>query len=386
MRPWIIINMSSYKQGGKMAEPKGLEGINAGQTSICSVAEGHGLKYRGYDIDDFCEHGSFEEVAYLLIYGHLPSQPELQAFQDRLIAHRDFPVSVKRMLEDLPKSAHPMDVLRTGCSMLGVLEPETKGHDQYSISERLIACLPSMLMYWYQFRFHEKRIEVACDLPGVAAHFLKMLSGHVDNDQVHALDISLMLYAEHEFNASTFTARVVASTLADFYSCITAAIGALSGPLHGGANEQAMALVQEYKTVEEADKGIHEKLKNKDKIMGFGHRVYKTHDPRSAIIKPIAHELAVDPAEKVLFSIFERIEKILWDEKKLFPNLDFYSAAAYHFCGIPTILFTPLFVFARTSGWAAHIIEQRADNRLIRPAAEYIGPGDLTYPLISERD
>jgi 2-methylcitrate synthase len=290
------------------------------------------------------------------------------------------------MLEDLPKNTHPMDVLRTGCSMLGTLEPETKGHDQYAITERLLACFPGMMMYWYQFRFHEKRIEVAYDQPGIAAHFLKLLSNTVDVSERRALDISLMLYAEHEFNASTFTARVVASTLADFYSCITAAIGALSGPLHGGANEQAMDLVQQYQSVEEADQGIHEKLKNKEKIMGFGHRVYKTNDPRSDIIQPIAKDLANEAGDTVLYPIFERIEKILRTEKKLFPNLDFYSAAAYHFCDIPTFLFTPLFVFSRTAGWAAHIIEQRADNRLIRPAADYIGPTEQQYPLINERD
>lgn len=368
-----------------MADARGLEGMSAGETAISSVGEGHGLTYRGYTIDDFSEFGNFEEVAYLLMYGKLPTKKELNDFQHRLIAQRDLPAAIKKMLEDIPKSAHPMDVLRSGCSLLGTLELETASHDQYAITERLLACFPSMLMYWYQYCFHGKKIDVASDVQGIAGHFLEMLHGKVDITQRHALDVSLILYAEHEFNASTFTARVVASTLADFYSCITAAIGALSGPLHGGANEQAMELVQAYDSVEDADRGIHEKLANKSKIMGFGHRVYKTHDPRSDIIKKIARDLANEVGDQKLFPIFECIEKILWDEKKLFPNLDFYSAAAYHFCGIPTFLFTPLFVFSRTSGWAAHIIEQRANNRLIRPAADYIGPGVLEYVRISER-
>lgn len=368
-----------------MADARGLEGISAGETAISSVGEGHGLTYRGFTIDDFCQHASFEEVAYLLIYGYLPTQKEFNDFQKRLINQRDLPTAMKRMLEDIPKEAHPMDVLRTGCSLLGTLEPETKQHNQTAIAERLLACFPSMLMYWYQLKFHGKKIEVTSNVPGIAAHFLQMLQGHFSPIQEKAVDASLILYAEHEFNASTFTARVVASTLADFYSCITAAIGALSGPLHGGANEQAMELVQEYKTVEDADRGIHEKLTNKAKIMGFGHRVYKTHDPRSDIIKALAKKLSQEVGDTVLFPIFERIEKILWDEKKLFPNLDFYSAAAYHYAGIPTFLFTPLFVFARTAGWTAHIIEQRANNRLIRPAADYIGPAPLAYINIEKR-
>jgi 2-methylcitrate synthase len=368
-----------------MSDGRGLEGINAGETAISSVGEGHGLTYRGYSIDDFTQHGSFEEAAYTLIYNRLPTQQELGDFQSRLLRQRDLPEAIKQMLEHIPRSAHPMDVLRTGCSMLGTLEPEGQQYTEYAIAERLLACFPSMLMYWYQYQFHGKKIDLREGGQGIANHFLQMLHGKVDPKQVHALDISLILYAEHEFNASTFTARVVASTLADFYSCVTAAIGALSGPLHGGANEQAMALVESYHSVADADQGIHQRLLNREKIMGFGHRVYKTHDPRSTIIKPLAKELALEAGDTKLFPIFECIEKILWDEKKLFPNLDFYSAAAYHFCGIPTSLFTPLFVFARTAGWAAHIIEQRSNNRLIRPAAEYIGPALLPYPPIENR-
>jgi len=315
----------------------------------------------------------------------LPTQKALNDFQKRLIAQRDLSAPMKNMLEDIPKDAHPMDVLRTGCSLLGTLEPETQKHDQIAIAERLLACFPSMLMYWYQLKFNHKKIDVTYAEPGIAAHFLYMLHGKVSPIQERAVDASLILYAEHEFNASTFTARVVASTLADFYSCITAAIGALSGPLHGGANEQAMELVQEYSSVEEADQGIREKLKNKAKIMGFGHRVYKTHDPRSDVIKVLARELSEEVGDTTLFPIFERIEKILWEEKKLFPNLDFYSAAAYHYSGIPTFLFTPLFVFARTAGWTAHIIEQRDNNRLIRPAADYTGPAPSEYISIEKR-
>lgn len=368
-----------------MADTKGLEGVSAGETAVSSVGEGHGLTYRGYSIDDFCENGSFEEVAYLLIYGELPTEIQLNDFEKRLLALREISPEMKRMLEDIPKDAHPMDVLRTGCSFLGTFEPETPDHTQFMIAERLLACFPSIMMYWYQYKFHNKKIDVVTDAPGVAGHFLSLLHGKVDPMQRKTVDVSLVLYAEHEFNASTFTARVCASTLSDFYSCITAAIGALRGPLHGGANEQAMELVQAYKNVEEAETGIHHKLDNKSKIMGFGHRVYKTHDPRSDIIKKFAQMLSEDNDKKNLFPIFQCIEKILWDEKKLFPNLDFYSAAAYHFCGIPTFLFTPLFVFARTSGWAAHIIEQRANNRLIRPAADYIGPDLLVYKKLGER-
>ncbi len=368
-----------------MADARGLEGISAGETAISSVSEGHGLTYRGYSIDDFSAHGCFEEVAYVLLFGKLPTQQELANFQQRLIQQRGLPESIKKMLGDLPKETHPMDVLRTGCSLLGCLEPETQHHDQIAITERLLAIFPSMLMYWYQLKWHNKKINVESEVQGIAGHFLDLLNNNVDVSQRAAVDISLILYAEHEFNASTFTARVVASTLADFYSCITAAIGALSGPLHGGANEQAMELVRLYNNVKEADEGIHQKLTNKDKIMGFGHRVYKTHDPRSTIIKGIARDLAQEVGDTKLFPIFERIEQIMWEEKKLFPNLDFYSAATYTYCGIPTFLFTPLFVFARTAGWAAHIMEQRADNRLIRPAADYIGPDLSVYPLIQSR-
>lgn len=368
-----------------MVDVKGLEGISAGETAISSVGEGHGLTYRGYSIDDFCRESCFEEVAYLLIYSTLPTPKELKDFQNRLITLRGLSDPMKRMLGDIPRDAHPMDVLRTGCSFLGTFEPETAQHDQTAIAERLLACFPSMMMYWYQLKFHHKTIDVNSDVPGVAAHFLQMLHGKIDPTQKRAVDASLILYAEHEFNASTFTARVCASTLSDFYSCITAAIGALRGPLHGGANEQAMELVQEFQTVAQAQNGIYNKLKNKSKIMGFGHRVYKTHDPRSDVIKAYARELADERRDTSLLPIFEIIEKIMWDEKKIFPNLDFYSAATYHYCEIPTFLFTPLFVFSRVAGWTAHIIEQCANNRLIRPAADYIGPDPLVYVPIAKR-
>lgn len=368
-----------------MADTRGLAGVSAGETAISSVGKGEGLHYRGYSIDDLAEHACFEEVAYLLLYNKLPTQKELDDFQARLINMRSLPDGMKTMLEQIPKDAHPMDVLRTGCSLLGTLEPETANHTQEQITERLLACFPSMLMYWYQLKWHDKKIDVESDVIGIAAHFLQMLHGTINDTQRQCVDVSLTLYAEHEFNASTFTARVCASTLTDFYSPITAAIGTLRGPLHGGANEQAMELVQLYKDVKEAEAGIEGKIKNKEKIMGFGHRVYKTNDPRSNVIKKWAQILADETGDTTLYPIFERIEQILWEEKKLFPNLDFYSAAAYHYCGIPTFLFTPLFVFARTAGWAAHVFEQRADNRIIRPTADYIGPDPLVFERIENR-
>lgn len=365
----------------------GLAGIIAGETSISTVGkEGMGLNYRGYSINELAEHASFEEVAYLLIRGKLPTQQQLRHYTKQLVSMRSLPEALKKVLELTPALAHPMDVLRTGCSMLGTLEQESQTHDQYHIADRLIACFPTMLLYWYHF--HESGKRISSDVPeeSVAGYFLHLLHGSKPEAlEIRAMDVSLILYAEHEFNASTFSARVTASTGADFYSAICSAIGTLRGPLHGGANEQAMELIEMFATPEEAQTQLHEMLLNKTLIMGFGHRVYKTSDPRSNVIKAWSKLLANHREDQVLFPISERIEKVMWEEKRLFPNLDFYSASAYHFLGIPTNMFTPIFVIARTAGWAAHIIEQRHNNKLIRPLAEYTGPSPRPYVPVEQR-
>lgn len=365
----------------------GLAGITVGDTAISTVGkEGMGLNYRGYSIDDLALRGSFEETAYLLIYGALPNEKELQAYREKLINLRELPDAVKVTLEAIPAKTHPMDVLRTGCSMLGTIEPETKQYAQQDIADRLIACTPGMLLYWYQFHRTGKRIKLTSDETCIAGHFLHLLH---DKKPVElhrrTVDVSLVLYAEHEFNASTFAARVTTSTESDFYSAIVSGIGTLRGPLHGGANEAAMELISHYKTPDEAERGIRQLLANKAKIMGFGHRVYRISDPRSDIIKEWAKKLSLEAEDGYLYPVSECIEKIMWDEKKLFPNLDFYSASAYHFCGIPTPMFTPIFVMSRISGWSAHIIEQRSDNRLIRPDANYVGPAPRDYVALNQR-
>jgi 2-methylcitrate synthase len=377
--------MESKKE--EVKKSGGLAGIIAGNTGICTVGkEGLGLTYRGYSIFDLAEHASFEEVAYLLIYGKLPNRRELAAYGKKLIKLRTLPKKLIKVLELIPKNTNPMDVLRTGCSLLGTLEPESPRHNQYQVADRLLAIFPSMLLYWYQFHKTGKRIRTQSPEKTIAGYFLHLLHGKAPTPEMRrALDVSLILYAEHEFNASTFAARVTASTESDFYSAICSGIGTLRGPLHGGANESAMHLMQKFKTPDAAEKGLYEMLAKKELIMGFGHRVYKKSDPRSDVIRAWAKKLAVTAKDKTLLSVAEQIEKIMWQEKKLFPNLDFYSATTYHFCHIPTFLFTPIFVCSRTSGWAAHIIEQRADNRLIRPLAEYIGPQPKTFVPIDER-
>jgi 2-methylcitrate synthase len=365
----------------------GLEGIIAGETAISAVGkEGIGLTYRGYSIYDLAAHSSFEEVAYLLIYGKLPSFGELREYQSRLRAMRGLPEELRTILECLPASSHPMDVLRTGCSTLGTLEPETRERTQYEIADRLIACFPSMLLYWYLF--HEKGERVALDTgeQTTAGHFLALLHGGSPGDLMQrAINASLVLYAEHEFNASAFSARVTSSTLSDFYSAITSAIGTLRGQLHGGANEAAMRMISSFCSADEAEQGVLRMLAQKKRIMGFGHRVYKQADPRTPVVKEWAKRLASSTGEELIYEISERIEAVMKREKNLFANLDFYSAAVYHLCGIPTYMFTPVFVFARTSGWAAHVIEQRANNRLIRPVADYIGPEPRPYVPVEKR-
>lgn len=354
----------------------GLAGVVAGQTAISTVGkEGLGLTYRGYSIHDLAKKACFEEVAYLLIYGKLPSSAILDDYRISLIDKHDLPAPLKTVLELIPKNTHPMDVLRTGCSFLGTLEPERMGYNSIDIANRLLACLPSMLMYWHHYHKTGKDINLNTPTNCIASHFFYLLQGDYPNElQRRALDVSLILYAEHEFNASTFAARVTAATQSDFYSAICSAIGTLRGPLHGGANEMAMEFIAQFRSPEEAEAGLRQALQEKKLIMGFGHRVYTQSDPRSDIIKAWAKELAEEIRDDRLYSISERIEQVMWDEKKLFPNLDFYSACVYHSCGIPTYMFTPIFVFARVAGWAAHIIEQRANNKLIRPEAEYIGP------------
>ena len=365
----------------------GLAGVIAGETAIATVGkEGVGLTYRGYSIDDLAEHATFEETAYLLIHDKLPTQTELDSYKQKLIQLRGLPDGLKIVLEQVPGDAHPMDVLRTGCSALGTMESEDNESNSLHIADRLTACFGSMLLYWHHFHTNGKRIDVETDDEATAGHFLHLLHGKPPDElKRRAVDVSLILYAEHEFNASTFAARVATSTLSDFYSAIVGAIGTLRGPLHGGANEASMELIEQFQTLDEAEAAILDMLEQRQLIMGFGHRVYKISDPRSDIIKSWSQKLADAGGERLLYEVSERIEQVMWREKKLFPNLDFYSASAYHLCGIPTPMFTPIFVMSRITGWAAHVIEQRSDNRLIRPRADYIGPEPKSFVPIEER-
>jgi 2-methylcitrate synthase len=365
----------------------GLAGVVAGESAISTVGQaGKGLSYRGYSIDDLATKASFEEVAYLLHYGALPTRAELAVFSKELIALRTLPLALKTLLKAIPQATHPMDVLRTGCSFLGTLEPEENFSQQIAVANRLLALFPGMLGYWYALHFQERTLSGETEAPDMAGHFFELLHGKAPTLlQRKMLNVSLILYAEHEFNASTFSARVTAATLSDFYSAITSAIGTLRGPLHGGANEAAMALISQFKTPDEAEKGLMDLLARKEKIMGFGHRVYTVCDPRSDIIKAYAKELASTHPDGYLYAVSERIEAVMWREKKLFPNLDFYSACAYHCCDIPTPLFTPLFVISRITGWSAHVFEQRANNRLIRPTSEYIGPAPRAFIPLEAR-
>jgi 2-methylcitrate synthase len=365
----------------------GLAGVSAGETALCTVGkEGAGLTYRGYDIYDLADNAGFEEVAYLLLYGKLPNRSELDAYIVKLKSLRGLPDQVKQVLEMIPADSHPMDVLRSGVSILGNIEPEGDFENQQHVADRLLACLPSMLLYWHRFHTDGKRIDVETDDDSISGHFLNMLHDKAPSE-LHrkSLDTTLILYAEHEFNASTFAARVITGTLTDFHSAITGAIGALRGPLHGGANEAAMELIEKFSSPEEATEGVLGMLAAKEKIMGFGHRVYTTSDPRNSVNKKMSKTLSDEAGDTRLYVVSEAIEKVMWDEKKLFANADFFTASLYHFLGIPTHLFTPIFVCSRITGWAAHIMEQRADNKLIRPAADYIGPGLQTWVPIDER-
>jgi 2-methylcitrate synthase len=354
----------------------GLAGIVAGDSAICMCgAEEESLLYRGYRIEDLAAHASFEEVAWLLTRGELPTQKELAAYQDKLIARRDLPQILKKILEELPPSTNMMDLMRTGCSVLGNLEPETKSNTAIDIADRLIACFSSILLYWYQFHKTGKSIDLNTKDRTLAGHILHLLTGKSPSESHRrCLDVSLILYAEHEFNASTFTVRTITSTLSDFYSAICGGIGALRGSLHGGANEAAWDLIKKFNSAPQAEKAILEMLQKKELIMGFGHRVYTTSDPRSAIMKPWAEQLSDEAGSPQTFEVAEQIEKVMWREKKLFPNADFYSALSYHFCGFPTPMFTPLFVMSRITGWSSHLMEQRSNNKLIRPVSNYTGP------------
>lgn len=365
----------------------GLRGQVAGVTSLCTVGQsGTGLTYRGYDISDLAEHAQFEEIAYLLLRGKLPNRQELDAYKKRLISMRELPYAVKSVLEHIPKNAHPMDVMRTGCSMLGNLETETDFSQQDDKIDRMLALFPAIITYWYRFAHEGKRIETASNVDSIGGHFLELLHGKKPSAlHERVMNVSLILYAEHEFNASTFTARVCASTLSDIHSCVTGAIGTLRGPLHGGANEAAMALIQKFKTPDEAESGLLGMLERKDKIMGFGHAIYKESDPRNALIKKWSKELADEAGDTVLYPVSERCEAVMWREKKLFCNADFFHASAYYFMGIPTELFTPIFVMSSVSGWAAHVKEQRENNRIIRPSADYNGPDHADWVPIEER-
>ncbi|MDG9667874.1 2-methylcitrate synthase [Hahella sp. CR1] len=365
----------------------GLRGQVAGQTALCTVGQsGHGLTYRGYGIEVLADKAEFEEVAYLLLRGKLPNQAELSAYKAKLKSLRSLPQALKEVLERVPADAHPMDVMRTGCSMLGVLETEADFSQQDDHIDRMLALFPSIICYWHRFSQDGVRIDTETDDDSIGAHFLHMLHGSKP-DALHekVMHASLILYAEHEFNASTFTARVCASTLSDIHSCITGAIGSLRGPLHGGANEAAMAMIEKFKSPEDAEEQIMGMLERKEKIMGFGHAIYRESDPRNAIIKKWAQKLSEEVGDKVLYPVSVRCEEVMWREKKLFCNADFFHASAYHFMGIPTELFTPIFVMSRLTGWAAHVKEQRENNRIIRPSADYTGPESAEWTPIEQR-